>query len=206
MEIKEKPKYYHYMINSNIEQSIRDGEASIDFSGPEVNVPIAHRMLTFPWRGFVIKVKGQLQAAIQNSSNLLELAPALLKSVGKLRGIFGDASKQNVLRPIANCLIEHKERYLSYENNQGRTPLFSSVYDIAIAETESDLFYEDRLNVEIEFIIEDILAGKWDARCEGQPHQYWNEPAPYGGKHSIVYKLQKHREEILKIIEGEVNL
>ena len=197
-----KPKYFHYMISSDIEQSMRDGEASIDFK-PETNVPIAHRMLTFPWRGFVIqKVKAPLQRAIKNSNTLLQLAPVLLRSVKRLKDIFGEATKQNAIRPVALCLIEHKARFLSYENNPGRASLFGATYEIGITEVASDLYYEDRLNAEIEWIIEDILDGKWEPRCEGQPHQFWNEPAPYGGKYSIVFKLQKHREEILKIIGG----
>lgn len=203
MEEKVKPKYNLYMINSDIEQRMRDGEASIDFE-PELNVPLAHRMLTFPWRGFAIKVKNQLKVAIKNSTTLLELAPVLLKSVRKLKVRFGDASKQNTLRPIANCLLEHKVRFLSYEClHEKQNALFEAAFSIMIMETETDLYYEDRLNVELEWIIEDILAGKWEPRCEGQPHQHWNEPAPFGGKYSIVYKLQKHREEILKIIGDE---
>ena len=76
-------------------------------------------------------------------------------------------------------------------------------YDIVIAEVEHDKHYRERFDVEIEWIVEDILAGKWEPRYEGCPSKDWNEPAPYGGKYSMVYKLIKHREEILKIIEGD---
>ena len=180
---------------------MRDGEASIDFE-PEVNVPLAHRMLTFPWRNYVIfKIKAPLQKAIENSKRLIQLTPALLKSAARLKTIFGDITRGNTLYPNTHCLIEHKARFLAYETCVGRVKLMEAGYDIVIAEVEHDKHYRERFDVEIEWIVEDILAGRWDPRCEGQPNKDWNEPAPYGGKYSIIYKLQKHREEILEIIK-----
>ena len=75
-----KPKYFHYGVPSNLEQAIRDGKTSIDFK-PETNVPLTHRMLTFPFRNYVIKkIKAPLQEAIENSKRLRQLAPALIKA------------------------------------------------------------------------------------------------------------------------------
>ena len=204
MEVKEKPKYPFYTINSDIEKALRDGEVSIDFNKPETNIPLAQRMLTFPWRGYVIyKIKAPLQRAIQSATRLVQVIPALLEAAGKMRVKFGSIEDALTLDPNTQCLKEHKARFLSYESNPSREPLFSSTYDIAIVENEHDNYYRFRLGAEVEWIVEDILAGKWEPRFEGYPDKCWNEPAPYGGKYSIVYKLQKHRKEILKLIEEE---
>uniref|UniRef100_A0A6M3KU77 Uncharacterized protein n=1 Tax=viral metagenome TaxID=1070528 RepID=A0A6M3KU77_9ZZZZ len=161
-------------------------------------------MLNFPWRNYVIKkIKAPLENAIKDAKRITEMASALVDAAALLFVKFGAITKGNTLYPNTHCLIEHKARFLAYETNRGKAPLLAAAYDIVAAENEHDNYYQTRLNVEIEFIIEDILAGKWQPRAIGQPHQYWNEPAPYGGEHSIVYKLQKHRGEILKIIGEE---
>ena len=176
---------------------------SVDINPQEL--PLANCMLSFPWREMVIrKVKAPLQKALLNSKRLIEILPALISSTELIRKTFGVITKDRAFQQHVHCLIEHKERFLSYENNPGRAPLFGAAYDVITAEVEHDNYYRERLNVEVEFIIEDILAGKWEARLEGTPgKQYWNEPAPYGGKYSIISKLQKHREEILKLIEED---
>ena len=201
--MQEKPKYYHYMGSSNLEQAMRDGEASIDFK-PETNVPLTHRMLSFPLRNYVIKkIKEPLQKTIENSKRLIELTPALLKSASRLKSMFGDITTGNTNYPNTHCLIEHKARFLAHETCKNRVKLMEAAYDIGIAEIEHDKHYRERFDVEIEWIVEDILAGKWEPRYEGCTSRDWNEPAPYGGKYSIVFKLRKHREEILKIIQEE---
>ena len=149
------------------------------------------------------KIKAPLHRAIVNATRLAQIVPALMQAVSRLRLKFGSMEDCLTSDPNTQCLKEHKARFLSYENNKGRSPLFAAVYDIAIAENESDNYYRFRLGAEIEWIVEDILAGKWEPRFEGHPDTHWNEPAPYGGKYSIVYKLQKHRKEILKLIEEE---
>lgn len=198
--MQEKPKYFHYPIPSNLEKLMRDGEASIDFK-PETDVPLAHRMLSFPLRKYVMtKIKAPLQKAIENSKHLIELAPVLLKSASRLKSTFGDVTARNTNYPNTHCLIEHKARFLSHETCQGRVKMMAAAYTIGIAEVEHDKHYRERFDVEIEWIVEDILAGKWEPRYEGCPSKDWNEPEPYGGKHSIIYKIIVHREEILKIL------
>ncbi len=184
-------------------KGMRNMEASIDID-PQ-NLPITDCMRNFMWLNFVIKkVKAPLEMAIRNSKRIVGIIPAVINSAVLLRGKFGEITKGKTFQPTAHCLIEHKERFLSYENNPDRAPLFSAVYDVAAAEVEHDNYYRERYIVEIEWTLEDILSGKWIGRVEGTPaKKYWNEPAPYGGKYSIVYKLQKHREEILKLIADD---
>ena len=199
-----KLRHFIYPINSDDVQNFRDCKDSFEFEGQDSKLPIAHRMLNFPWRNYVIKkIKAPLEKAIKDAKRITEMAPALVNAAALLHGKFGAITKENTLYPNTHCLIEHKARFLSYETNRGKAPMLAAAFDIAAAENEHDNYYQTRLNVEIEFIIEDILAGKWEPRPLGQPHQYWNEPSPYGGKHSIIYKLREHREEILKIIREE---
>lgn len=189
--------------DGGITQGLRNMEASIDIDPKEL--PLANCMINFMWVSFVVnKVKAPLQKAILNSKRLIDVIPTVISSASLLKGKFGEITKDKAFQQNAHCLIDHKARFLSYENNPGRASLFSAAYDVTVAEVEHDNYYRERLNVEVEWIIEDILAGKWIGRVEGTPaKKYWNEPAPYGGKYSIISKLQKHREEILKLIEEE---
>lgn len=151
------------------------------------------------------KIKAPLQQAIQNAARLVQMAPALLEAAAKIRGTFGDITKENTINPNAHCLIEHKARFMEYAKGSGREALLSAAYDILIAEVEHDCVYRDWMGAELEWIIKDILAGKWQERTNGHPCKpYWNEPAPFGGKYSIVNKLKVHRLEILKIIGEEL--
>jgi len=149
---------------------------------------LTNRLLKQPFRDYVIKVvKAPLQKAIEHAASLL----------GHL-----DIENCELLEPSAMCLKEHKDRFFSHENNPARKALFSTIYDIAIAEMEHGNYYRDRMGAEIEWIIQDILDGKWRERTNGHPSKpTWNEQEPYGGKYSIVSRLHRHREEILKIIQ-----
>ena len=153
------------------------------------NELLSTKILMPPLRDYVIHtIKAPLQKAIEFAGFLLE-------------SLLGPIENTETLEPVTKCLKEHKARFLSYENNPGREPLFSAFYDIVITEVEHDNYYRDRLGAEVEWIIQDVLDGKWQERTNGHPYKpTWNEPEPYGGKYSIVHKLHKHREEILKII------
>jgi len=199
------PRMRHLLLprDGGISHGMRNLDNSIDLDPTEL--PIANCMRHFFWVKFVVnKVKAPLQRAILNSKRIAEIIPALISSASLLRGKFGDITKDKTFQQNAHCLIDHKAKFLSYMNNKGRAPLFSAAYDIGAAEVEHDNCYQEWLNVEVEFIIEDILSGKWIGRDEGTPaKKFWNEPAPYGGKYSIISKLQKHRVEILKLIEED---
>jgi len=187
------------MIPNDVLNKFRDGDTHIILKHDD-RMPLSEKMLVFPFRDYVInKVKKPLQYAIESSKRIYQLMPAIIQAASQIRLKFG-ISKQNTNARNTHLLIDHKERFLSYELNKGRVPLLAAVYDLTIAENEHDLYYSPRMDVEIEFIIMDILLGKWQPRPEGYPNQYWKEPAPFGGKYSIVYKLQQHREEILKLI------
>lgn len=187
-------------MENKILQSYLRGDTKIDLSQPD-DRPLSERMLTFPWRDYVInRVKAPLRRRIIKAKRLFEIVSSIIEASNKIRSKFGSITNTQVVNQNTHCLIEHKEKFISFESNPDRINLLEAAYDILIAENAHDYYYSDRFQVELEFIIQDILAGKWQPRLEGRPDQYWNETKPYGGKYSIVYKLQKHREEILKII------
>ena len=166
--------------------------------------PLTVRMLTFPYRDYVINnLKLPLQRAIESATNLAQMAQAVLDAAVKLVMKFGAMEDAKILEPTTQCFLEHKAKLLSYLNIPYRKKLISAIYDIIISENEHDAIYRDMLGAEVEWIIEDVLAGKWRERTNGHPDpRYWNEPEHHGGKYSIINKLQRHREEILKIIGG----
>lgn len=82
--------------------------------------------------------------------------------------------------------------------------MFEAVARIGLAEYEHDRFYRDRFQFILEEIIKSILDGDWKPREEGSPKSnLWKEPTPYGGKNSIIYKLNLYGEEIKALINIE---
>ena len=203
MEV-EKEKITVSLTNSKAYRDFRDCKASIDLDVRDEKIPLSHLMLTFPWRDYVVKkIKTPLSRAIANAKRFAEMAPVLVESTTRLKGVFGLLTKDKMLHQNTFCIIDHKAKFLSYETCVHSLKFEGAAYDILIAENEHDPEYRHRFDTEIEWIVEDILSGKWKPRPPGCPVRNWKEPAPYGGEHSIVFKLQKHREEILKLIEGE---
>jgi len=105
-----------------------------------------------------------------------------------------------------NCANTHPtlkiiEKFNTYHHNSMRQPLFDAIFKIAVCEFEHDIYYADLRDWWVEQIILAILDGEWQPRLENHPDpRWWREPKPYGGKHSIVYKMWKHRKEIQRIL------
>jgi len=149
---------------------------------------VKHRMLGQPFRNFIIKHKAIFQSAIIAFAKILP-----------------EPTKEGCIFENSHTLIEKRDRFLEYENNNGRQEMFQAIWNIFIDENEHDDYYRFRFEWTIEEIIKDILSGKWQPRPQGYPFsEHWNEPQPYGGKHSIVYKLQSKRKEILELIGDEL--
>jgi len=93
------------------------------------------------------------------------------------------------------------EKFNTFHNNGMRQPLFDHFYHLAFGTTAHDKYYGSILDWWIEEIIKAILDGKIEPRPEGwlKP-QWWNEPQPYGGKHTIIHKMLEHRDEIKNIL------
>ncbi len=151
---------------------------------------LAHRMLVGPLRDYVIE---SLKKPLVN----------VIILVGqRYRAKFGEITKDTVTFENTKVLIDFWDKFFEYDDDASRTKMFHALRDISVAESEHDFHYVFRFGFLIEAIIKAILEGRWQPRPEGCPiSTYWREPKPYGGKHSIIWKMWKHREEILKILE-----
>ena len=158
---------------------------------------LGHKML-LNWRGFVIKqLKDPLRKAII--------------IIGKRFSEKFEIKKGNTAYKNTHTLIDFKDLFLGYEDNLMRDDMWEAAFNIFIGEYEHDPYYHFRFDWLLEQFIIAILEGKWDARPEGFPqrnadqpkhwHPHWKEPAPYGGKYSIIAKMIAHREEINKLLE-----
>ena len=161
-------------------------------------------MLKPPLREFVIdKIKAPLQKVIEGAVSLTQVTSGLLEASGLMKEKFGEITRQNTINKTTHALIDISNRFFQHERNPKREKMFSAAFEVFIAQIEHDIYYKDRFGWIIEEIIMAILNDNWEERTNGQPDSsHWNEDPPYGGKHSIISKLKRHREEILKIISS----
>lgn len=110
-------------------------------------------------------------------------------------------TRDNLRYDNSFVLLDFWDLFFQYDKTEARKNMFEALRDISVSENEHDFHYAFRFQFLIEFIIKAILDGKWLPRPENTPYpKYWGEPSPYGGEHTIIYKMRKHREEIKKII------
>uniref|UniRef100_A0A6M3IY57 Uncharacterized protein n=1 Tax=viral metagenome TaxID=1070528 RepID=A0A6M3IY57_9ZZZZ len=116
---------------------------------------------------------------------------------------YPNPTKENTRYRNTHVTIDIVGRFNNFHNNTARDKLFNAAYPLITDEFEHDGYYAALRDWWVEEIIKEILAGRWLPRPEGWPQpKYWKEPQPYGGEHSIVYKLQRKRKEILELIGG----
>ena len=169
-------------------QAIRDGKTKIELK----NRPLVHVMEDPTTRRF-INVKDALRKALVFFSKR-----------------YPEPTKENTSGAITHALLDIFDKFREYNRppaefqklKPARPDLFDAIFRIVPSETEHDGFYLDRIQVMLEMVIQKVLDGEWPARNIDRPWpKYWAEPRPYGGEHSIIYKLAKHGEEIKKILE-----
>ena len=157
-------------------------------------------MLGHPWRDYVINfVKDPLRRAIIKAKTLSEIFRTLKTSAKRIPV---EITRRNCKMPNTHVLFDIEDKFFEYEKNGSRIPLYRAAFKIYKSEVEHDTDYSFRGEWLLEEQIKTILDGRWKPRPEGAPHHSkWKEPEPYGGKHSIIYKLQQKREEIKKLLE-----
>ena len=172
---------------------------------------LSHQMLT-KYRTHVIKTfKDPLRKFLTFGKNLS--VSKILKVMAIVAKRFPAPTKRNTAFANTHLFLDLVTKYMTYENNPPRSSMLEPGFKIAIAEYEHDPYYRDRADWGIEEIVKAVLDGRLRPRLLGHPIpnadnpnsplKHWNEPAPYGGKHSIVYKIQNHRKEILAILEKD---
>lgn len=163
-------------------EAILRGDTHIETAGR----PLAHVILGFPTRQYFIdKVKEPFRKCVELYAKRYP-DPDKHPCEGKWDSVF---------RGILDKLVVS----VNYRHN-----FFSAVRRIILGEIEHDSLYRDPLLAMGEWFIESVLDGKIEPREENTPNpKYWNEPLPYGGEHSIIYKLRQHRQEINRMIGRE---
>jgi len=123
----------------------------------------------------------------------------LLKAIISLAEKYPEPTKESTDRVIAHTLLDCFDEF--HKHNLTREDLFHAIGKVVIDEVEHDSVYCDLFQIFLEHIIEAILDGKWKPRELNKPaDRYWGEEKPYGGEHTIIYKLTKHREEVNDIL------
>jgi len=144
---------------------------------------VKHIILHFPLRRYFVN---RVQAP-------------LLKTMIALANKYPKPTKDNTDDELAHALIDIFERFDKL--NKVRPDLFQALDRVVVNKVDVDSVYRYLLQSLLELVFESILDGKWKARPLGKPaSRYWRETPPYGGEHSIIYKLIKHRDEIKSIL------
>ena len=157
-----------------------------------------HLMIGYPFRDYVAKfIKEPLMLAITKAKTLSEIITTLKTSA---RRIPIALTRNNCKNSNVLALFDIEAKFFKYEVNDAREDMFRSAFKMYKSVKASDPYYDNRDEWLLEQKILKILEGKWQPRKEGNPWHNWNEPKPYGGEHSIVYKMQQHREEIKKLL------
>ena len=198
--------------NEIIKRKPQDIEDIKDLYSKPINISITQDILVNRRQYFIKKVKAPLLnnilsikrghwwnklRAFISAFSLIEKYPAPTK---------GNISETNTL-----VCLDIAEKFNKYYNNWMRKPLFNVVYRLFFGTTAHDLHYASVRDWWAEEIVKAILAGKWQLRQEGWPEKHytqnptvielWTEPEPYGGKHSIIFKIREKRKEILELLD-----
>jgi len=173
--------------NHIIPDCIAKGDDSLAYSSL-----IGRQMLSEPLRDYVIKdIKRPLR-------KVLELV------VRRFRSKFGIITPDRVTFRVTRNLMGIWDKVLSCHRNPGRDGIFQAARDVSLWEVEHDPYYRHIVEVMAEVLVEQVLAGEWEPRPEGYPyHQWWDEPEPYGGKYSIIARINAHKDKINKILNKE---
>ena len=101
----------------------------------------------------------------------------LMKAIVIIGNRFPEPTRENVLHPNSQRLLDIQDKFFEYENNSGRKALFKAAFRIMIAVYEHDPYYHYRFD----WFLEMISKSGWKVRSYGHPVTHWKEPAPYGG-------------------------
>lgn len=120
---------------------------------------ISNWMLQAPMRQYVIdKIK----------------AP-MLKAIVILSKRYPEPKYDNCVQPNSHVLIDIRDKFLQFENNPMRAPLFGGLWRMFIDEYEHDPYYKDRIDFIVEELVKAFNGGRWQPRKVGKPNSHWKE-------------------------------
>ena len=127
---------------------------------------LVNQMLKGAMRDFIIRHKGIFEKAIIAYAKILP-----------------EPTKDNILHPNTQKLLDMRDKFFLYEDNRGKEKLFGAGFKILIAEYEHDPYYHYRFD----WLLEEIVNSGWKPRPMGYPNKFWREPEPYGGGYLVKY-------------------
>lgn len=189
-----------------IANTIKSGNLSAlekpDFSPGRIQKTyLCFQMLVGSMREHVIKnIKAPLRKALITGKTFSQVMKTLSLVIKRLP----EVTKGNTAFKKTHNIANIEDRFFQYEDNLGREDMFRAVIKLLKAEIEHDGFYYGvRYDWWLEQHIIMVLTGEWLTRLEGEPTTCWQEPEPYGGKHTIIDALQRNREKIIDLLGEE---
>jgi len=172
---------------------------------PDKDISFIHRMLVTNRNYIIRKVKEPLRSSVEEINSNISWYRKIFALFKLALSVFrypqvtkGNARKQNT-----QVLLHIIDKFFEFENNKLREPFFRAFFKVLAGQNENDNYYGSRLCWWLEELIKSVLNGQWAARPEFYPGpEQWDEPQPYGGENTIIYKLQQHRHEIIELIGG----
>lgn len=173
------------------------------YTTPKQPETITNTILVKRRRYYIDKVKTPLARGIIGIINQGWIARIrTVFEIIKLIRKYPEPTKENTKYLNTHTTLDLVDEFFRLYTNKSRVLLFKAFYRLMSGTFEHDGHYSSIREWWIEKIIIAILNGKWNPRPSNWPlDKWWNEPAPYGGEHTIIARMIKHREEIMDILK-----
>ncbi len=96
----------------------------------------------------------------------------LMKAIMTLASKYPAPTRENTIHPNTHKLLAIEDKFLGYEDNPQRKPLFEAAFKLLIAEYEHDPYYRWRFD----WFLEEINKSHWVPRKIGRVRACWKEP------------------------------
>lgn len=163
-------------MRDRVTGALRDGVSTITINSDERSV--SDTILAQPHRAFYMAKKAIFRKAVIAYASILP-----------------EPKKSNTSGWWTAPFMEVLDKLVAFVTYQQK--FFTAVRKIVLTEMEHDSLYRNPIIAMLEWLIEAVLDGKLEGReFMKPPREYWSEPPPYGGNHSIIYKIRANRKAI----------
>jgi len=169
---------------------------------------LSHFMLV-THRNYIISIKKPLLNSIVSLSNgtgkwwhRLKMIIGVLHLIKK----YPTPTYENIRYRNTKVWLDIERYVFQYLHDSLREELTHSMFQLTGAEFEHDGFYAGLRDVVFEQMVRAMLTGEWACMPELYKEKWWvrnwSQPEPYGGEHSLIYRIQERRERIIELIGG----
>jgi len=118
----------------------------------------------------------------------------IIKALVTLAGRYPEPTLENVTYPNDKVWIRVWDKFFWLENNPGRLSLFQAIRKVMIGEPAHDPYYRDRMQVILEFWLDEVLEGNWKPRSLDHPTECWKNPNVRGKGYEFLKERYYHKE------------